>query len=353
MLKKVLFAAVVPLCLVSLAHADFQYQSTSRVTGGALIQMMRFVPGGGALKEPQVSTVAVSGNRLVRRSKRQGEIIDLDKRTITTINFEKRTYTEMTFEQMKQMLEQMSASVSQQQQQQPQGDQKVNLDFDADVKDTGQTKTISGMEAHQVVMTMTMSAADPQSGQAGAMKMNSEMWLVKDVPGAREMREFYARMAKELDWAPTGMGGMMNRPDINRAMAKMMAQGEKMDGTPVEQIMRIGGTVTGVGADQQSTQQAQAPPARPSVSDALGSALGGKLGGFGGFGKKKKQDADADAAGKDAAASGQAPGQASGSLIEMTIESTGFSTGAVDGSLFSVPADFKKVEEAQPGGRRK
>src|ERR1700719_4118324 len=104
MLKKVLFATVIPIGLVSLAHADFQYQSTSRVTGGALIQMMRFVPGGGALKEPQVSTVAVSGNRLVRRSKRQGEIIDLDKRTITTINFEKRTYTEMTFEQMKQML---------------------------------------------------------------------------------------------------------------------------------------------------------------------------------------------------------------------------------------------------------
>jgi hypothetical protein len=250
---------------------------------------------------------------------------------------------------MKQMLEQMSASVSQQQQQQPQGDQKVNLDFDADVKDTGQTKTISGMEAHQVVMTMTMSAADPQSGQAGAMKMNSEMWLVKDVPGAREMREFYARMAKELDWAPTGMGGMMNRPDINRAMAKMMAQGEKMDGTPVEQIMRIGGAVTGAGADQPSTQQTQSAP-RPSVSDALGSALGGKLGGFGGFGKKKKQDVDADAAGKDAAAPSQA---SSGSLIEMTVESTGFSTGGVDASLFSVPADFKKVEEAQPGARRK
>src|ERR1700722_16322316 len=143
MITKNLLWISLPLVLLSHAKADFQYQSTSRVTGGALIQMMRFVPGGGALKEPQVSTVAVSGNRLVRRRKRQGEIIALDKRTITTINFEKRTYTEMTFEQMKQMLEQMSASVSQQQQQQPpQGDQKVNLDFDADVKNTGQTKTI-------------------------------------------------------------------------------------------------------------------------------------------------------------------------------------------------------------------
>jgi len=316
--------------------------------------MMRFVPGGGALKEPQISTVAVKGNRMVRRSKRDGEIIDLDKRTITTINFEKRTYSEITFEQMKQAMEQASASASQQQQQQPAG-QKVNLDVDADIKNTGQTKTINGLEAHQVILTMSMGATDPQSGQAGAMKMNSEMWLVKEIPGAGEMREFYMRMAKELDWAPTGMGGMMNRPDISRAMAKMAAEGEKMDGTPVQQVMRMSMTASGAAGDpqtpQQTSQQGQAAPSRPSLGDALGGALGGKLGGLGGFGRKKKQDAPGN---DSAAADGQASGQqATGSLMEMTTESTGFSTAGVDASLFAVPADFKKVEEAQPGGRRK
>jgi hypothetical protein len=318
-----------------IALADFQYQSTSRVTGGALIQMMRFVPGGGALKEPQVSTVAVQGNRLVRRSKRQAEIIDLDKRTITTINFEKRTYTEMTFEQMKQMLEQASKAVSQKTadaQKQPDG-QSVNLDVDGDIKDTGQTKTINGMEAREFQMTMTMAATDPKSGQSGAMKMNSDMWIAKDVPGAAEMREFYKRMAKELDWAPTGMGAMMNRPDVARAMSKMMAEGEKMDGTPVEQVIRIG--ADGAAPDGGS-QQTAAP--RPSLGDALGGALGGKLGGFGGFGKKKKQDDVAPAA--DAQAGG-------GSLMEMTIEDTGFSTGSVDSSLFAIPGDFKKVDVRQ------
>src|SRR5207248_9683619 len=99
---------------LSFAFADFQYQSTARVTGGSLIQIMRFVPGGGALKEPQVSTVALQGNRLVRRGKRQGEIIDLDKRLITTINFDKRTYSEVTFEQMKQALEQATAKAQEQ-----------------------------------------------------------------------------------------------------------------------------------------------------------------------------------------------------------------------------------------------
>jgi hypothetical protein len=129
------------------------------------------------------------------------------------------------------------------------------------------------------------------------------------------------------------MGAMMNRPDVARAMSKMMAEGEKMDGTPVEQVIRIG--ADGAAPDGGS-QQTAAP--RPSLGDALGGALGGKLGGFGGFGKKKKQDDVAPAA--DAQAGG-------GSLMEMTIEDTGFSTGSVDSSLFAIPGDFKKVDARQ------
>jgi hypothetical protein len=307
--------------------------------------MMRFVPGTGALKEPQVSTVAVQGNRMVRKNKRQAEIINLDKRTITTINFDKRTYSEMTFDQMKQMLEDASNKMSQKQQ----NSDKVNLNLDADVRDTGQTKTVNGLDTHEVVMSMSMTASDPQSGQTGALKITSDMWLSKDVPGAAEMREFHARMAKELDWAPTGMGAMMNRPDIARAMAKMMAAGGKMEGTPVQQIIRIGadGATSADAANTQSGSR-QTTASRPTVSDALSGALGARLSGFGGFGKKKKQDAPvAESQAADNPANGQVPG----SLMEMTIDNTGFSTGEVDGSLFAVPGDFKRVEEAEPGKR--
>jgi hypothetical protein len=355
MFTRMLVCSIIPLGIVGIAKADFQYQSTSRVTGGSLIQIMRFVPGGGALKEPQVSTVAVQGNRMVHRNKRTAELIDLDKKTITTINFDKKTYSEITFEQMKQSLDQMSAAASQQQaQQQPQqpDGKKVELDLNADIKNTGQTKTINGMEAHQVILTMSMGATDAQSGQTGAMQMNSEMWLVKEIPGAGEMREFYKRMAKDLDWAPTGMGGMMNRPDITKAMAKMAAEGEKMDGTPVQQIMRVGATASGAAGDQPAAESAP----RPSLSDALGGALGGKLGGLGGFGRKKKQDSDTSASSKDTSADKEKQAstqQATASLMEMTIEDTGFSTSAVDASLFAIPADYKRVEEALPGAPRK
>ena len=324
MLKRVLLVSVLT---IAPAGADFHYQSTSRMTGGSLLTMMRFVPGAGAMKDPQLSTVAVQGNRMVRKSKNLAEIVDLDKRTITTVNFDKHTYSEMTFEQMKQMLQDASDKMAQQQ-----GKDKVNMDLDADIKDTGVTKTVNGVDAHQVIMNMSMTATDPQSGQSGAMKMVSEMWLSKEVPGAKEMREFYARMAKELDWAPTGMGAMMNRPDIAKAMAKMQAEGGKMEGMPVQQVVRIGGDGTA----------GPTPAPRPSVSDALSGALGG----FGGFGKKKKE---APAENTQSSANGQA----AGSLMEMTIDNTGFSTDAVDSSLFAVPGDFKKVEAAQPAARGK
>ncbi len=349
MLIRAVLIAAIPFVL---ARADFQYQSNSRMTGGSLMQMMRFVPGGGAMKEPQVSTVAVKGDRMVRRSKRQAEIIDLGKRTITTVDFEKRTYSEMTFDQMKQMLEDASSRMSQQKES-GKADGSVNLNLDADVKNTGLAKMVNGVDAHQMIITMSMTATDPQTNQAGTMKVISEMWLAREVPGADEMRDFYKKMATELDWVPTGMAGIMNRPDIARAMSKMMAAGGKMDGTPVQQIVRIGAVGANGAADagvpasgpSAGGQPAGAQPApQPSARDVVSAALGGKLGGLAGLGRKKKQTAGEDNA---AASDASAPGQTSTStaLMEMTIDNTGFTTSNVDDSLFSVPAGFRKVEE--------
>jgi hypothetical protein len=338
MLAKILIAGAIPLAL---AHADFQYESTSKLTGGSLLTMLRFVPGTGAIKEPQVSTIAFKGNRMVRRSKRQAEIIDLDKRTITTVNFDKKTWSEMTFDQMKQMLDEASNAADQKQ---PDANGKqVDLDLNVDVKDTGKSKSVNGMDANEFLLTMTMTATDPQSGQSGAMNVTSDMWITKNISGADEMREFYKRMAKELDWAPTGFGNILNRPDVAKAMSKMMAEGSKMEGTPVEQIVRMGGA--GAGGDSAGAATATQSAPKPSLSDAVGGALGGRLG-LGGFGRKKKE-ADAQPA-TDASSSSQSAGV----LMEMTVDNSGFSKGSVDEALFAFPSDFKKVDETAAQGTR-
>ena len=43
----------------SALKADFSYTQTTRVTGGSLLNMTRFMPGTGSIKEPQTHTIAV------------------------------------------------------------------------------------------------------------------------------------------------------------------------------------------------------------------------------------------------------------------------------------------------------
>lgn len=148
---------------------------------------------------------------------------------------------------------------------------------------------------------------------------------------------------------------MAGRPDMAKAMAEVYKEGSKMDGTPVYQIVKMGGSVEGMQAASENSAQGeqQARPVAPTPS--LGDAIGGALGGRFGLGRKKKPQTD-DA---QPAASSQPQSQsssASASLMEMTIEMSNFSTSSVDGSKLEVPAGFSKVEEdatGQSGKRRK
>src|SRR5579864_7453118 len=162
MVKKLgipILLACLPACLL----ADFSYEESTKITGGAMAGVMKFA---GAFskqaREPIQSTVAVKGNRMLHGNKDRMSVIDLDNETITEINFQKKTYSVMTFAEMKQAMEQALQRVKnapkQQQQQASQEQQKpdVKTDFKLDIKDTGQTKEIAGVRAKEVILTMQM-----------------------------------------------------------------------------------------------------------------------------------------------------------------------------------------------------
>ncbi|HEY3835029.1 MAG TPA: hypothetical protein VGL72_00585 [Bryobacteraceae bacterium] len=340
------------LLTAGLVYADFSYEETSRITGGALVAMMKFA---GAFSkdarranEPIHSTIAIKGNRMVRKSDFSASITDLDAETITTINFEKKTYYTMTFAQMKQAMEQASEQMKNAQTTQPDssGTPPPDMKFDVKVNDTGQTKTINGLPTHEMVMTMTMQATDQQSGTKGGMDISTDSWLTPTVPGYEEIRHFYRRMAEKLNWVP-GPGGMLNRPDIARGMSELYKEGAKMDGVPVMQIIKMGGNVQGAPQNGDSSQpppqssssssSSSAPPT--SVGSAIGSALGGRFG----LGRKKQPQQNSDSSSSQSASSSNS-GNASGSLMEMTIELTSYSSAPVDTGLFAIPAGFRLVE---------
>jgi hypothetical protein len=312
--------------------ADFSYQETTKITGGMMAGMMK-VAGvfSKQAREPIESTVAVKGNRMAHRGKLHGSIIDLDSRTITEIDMQKKTYSVITFDQMKQMLDQMSQKMQ---------DKKSDTDMQMKVSAnaTGNSKQIGGYDAREMLVKIEMQATDQKSGQTGSMLVTTDLWVAGGISGYKEVREFYKKMAEELNWTP-GSGMFAAQPQVSKGMAEAMKEIAKLDGTPVFQTMAMG--PMGAGSSRPADTQAAPPPqqdqqqaTKPSIGGALGSALGGR------FGRKKSQpDQQQQSTGSGSGSSGN--------LIEMTTEYSGFSSAAADSSLFEVPAGFKKVEANQ------
>jgi hypothetical protein len=333
MLKQLAVLGVVA-SLPAALQADFSYQQTTKMTGGAMMGAMR-VAGvfSRQAREPMTATVSVKGNRLVHGYKDNSQIIDLDGETITDINFSNKTYSVVTFAEMKEQIEKAMQRIS--------DDKSAQAEFQVSVKATGATRQIAGHDAKEMLLTMTMEGTDQKSGQKGGMAVTTSVWLIPKVSGYDEMTAFYMKMAEKLNWTPGGGGMAAARPDLAKAMAAAAKEMAKLDGMQVLQVMRMmpameGQPVSGSGGpapQQQSQPQAEAP--------SIGGAIRG-IGGFGGFGRKKKQEEPKKEAAAEPAA---APaGDSSGVLMEMTTEMSEFSSASVDASKFAVPAGFKKVD---------
>ncbi len=342
--------AGVLLASASVLMADFQYEQTTKITGGMLMSMARF--GGKRLTEPQTSTIAVKGNRMVHLSPQSAQITDLDKETITHVDFEKKTYSVMTFQQMKEMMQQAMEAM-----QKREGASDASVTFTATVKETGQKKAVNGMNANEYILTMAMNATDQKSGQSGAINITNDMWMAPEVPGYQEVRDFQLRMAEKL-----GIGlGESNplasmRPGMGAGMAEMAKQMSKLKGIPVMQVTRMGSTPDGKPLPAASEAPELSQQSQVNVGDAAGHAAGdaaagaaagavlGRLPGLGGFGRKKPKEQPKEQTQEQPQQQQAKAAPGAGMLMETTTEMGSFSSAPVDGSKFDVPSGFKQVQ---------
>jgi hypothetical protein len=321
--------------------ADFSYDQTSTLTGGAMAGVLKtFSKQAG---KPVRTSVLVKGDRMVHISPTSAQIIDLGKETITQVDFQKKTYSVMTFAQFSDMVNQMGQAKTEK------SDSTTQLSIKPTVKETGQKRTVAGQDARQVILTIEMQGTDTKTGQTSTfMTMTSDMWIAPDIAGYEEVRSFQRRMMQKLTWSPNM--GMMTAPGSAKGMSEMMKQMSKLDGVPIYQVVQMGGPAGAQGSGQpadappQQTQQ-QTQPAQtdqPSAGSALGKLAGGRFGGLGGFGRKKKQDDEQPA--PAAQTSSSSASNSPGSLMEITSEMSGFSSAPVDASKFEVPAGFTQIE---------
>ena len=345
------------LCLpTSLFAGDFTYQQTTQLTGGSLLHMMKtvgvFSSQARHANDPVVSTIYLKGNRLAKVSPDNIEIIDLDKETITQIDVQKKTYTVMTFDQMKQAIRNARQQMQQKAAQQPGPSadpdaQNVKMSFDVKVRKTGAQKEVSGLESNESILTMVMTATNQQTQQSGNLAITNDMWMVPEIPGYGQVREFYKRFAAKMGDAFTGFGAdfgkmLAQNPGSGQALGDMAKEVQKLDGVPIMQVMRMGTTANGqpLPAASEAPAAASGPSTGEVAKQGIGSAISSHFGGFGGFGKKK-QTPPPDQNTDQASAQAQ---QTSAILMEMQTTTTNFSSAPVDPSHFDVPAGYKLVQ---------
>ncbi len=307
-------------------RADFSYQESTQMTGGSLYDVLKVGgPLTRGLREAQVSTVSVKGNRMVTSRKGAASIIDLDKESITEINLEKKQYSVVTFAQMKAAMEKALAEAQKQKKNEKPAD--VQLQFKVSAKATGKTKTVSGLNAKELMVTMEAQGKDKDSGQTGAMSIVNDAWMAP-VAGYDEVKAFQLKMAQKIGgmFRPGMEQQALANPQMVQGMAEAAKAMAKVDGVPVETVTRIGGSVEEMQA--AGDKPAEEPKAKQSAA-ATAAGIAGRLGGFGR--KKEEKPAEEQKAG-------------SSMLVEMTMELSQFSTASVDAAKFEVPAGFKEVQ---------
>jgi len=325
--------------------ADFSYSQTTRVTGGTLLNMTRFMPGAGQIKEPKTHTIAVKGGKMVTYDADSATIIDADAETMTQIDFKKKQYAVITFAEMKQAMQAMRAQLAQAQAQLAQTQQQappVNPleGMKVSVNETGQTKVISGLNTKQYILTMEMGGAPAGAPpNTPSNKTTMDTWMAPTLPGYEEVTAFGVKMASKLsDLATPGMNPMaMFREDVAASVKTMATEMSKMSGIPVYQTM----TMTGMQASGPSAGEAAKGAAVDAAGQAAaGAALGrtrlGGLAGIGGLGRKKPEEP------KPAEQAAPAPLQPV-VLMEQVTEISSLAA-TVDASKFAVPTGFKQVE---------
>jgi len=366
----------VTILAVATSRADFKYTQQSKVTGGTLVSVTKtlgvFSKNARQVTEPQLSTTMVHGNRL-RTENPDGtvQIIDLDGKRFIHIDTAKKAYWVQTFEQFRQQVEQAKERMKEEQAKaaaKHDNAQNVTMVPKFDVQATGQTTTVLNVPAKEMKMRMDMTfkSTDPQT-EANLEKSNASTWMTADawygsIPGYEEVRQFYVKMAKELDWLPGSVG--ISNSQMTQASDEFRKNAIKMDGMPLVEYSSLGMSATGQGGQnagaqgssgQASTGQAPQQPDQgsqtsssnnsppTSAHDAITKGLGGL------FGKKKQQQPSdsGSASGSGGTAGPPPPAPAPGSMMDMKIEVTSYSQDSLDASLFDVPTGYAEVQPPQ------
>jgi hypothetical protein len=235
--------------------------------------------GGGS--DPTVQTLTVRGNRMSTMNPNNGMIVDLAEEKIYALDIKKKEYTVLTFAEMRKAMEEAKKALEDQKKSMSPADQQAlqdagkQLEFDVDVKETGQRKQIAGYDTHEVVITIAMRGKGQKLEESGGAVITSNMFLGPKVAALDELYAFSAKFVKAV-FGTTYVG---MDPNVSTRAGSMIAgfaplmerlsnESRKLAGTPLSTTTILEGVKSAEAMKQASSQQA---------SGGLGGMLAGKL----------------------------------------------------------------------------
>jgi len=190
---------VVTLCLVlGLAAglgADMKSRQKTQVKFEGMLGRMMGMFGGKAAKEGIISSVAISGDRMMTVTDQMGQLVDLAQEKVYDINFKGKSYEVKTFAEIRKEWEEAKAKMKEQaaeaKEEPKEGEGQYEIDFKVDK--TGQRKPVNGYDCEEVIMTIAMRPKGKTLDEGGGMVITSDMWMAPRIAAMQEQIDFTQR----------------------------------------------------------------------------------------------------------------------------------------------------------------
>jgi len=226
------------------AGADSKIQQRTQMKMEGLAGGVAGLLGGRSAREGTVTTIAIKGDRRMSTTEATAELVDLAAEKIYRIDLRGKTYTVRTFDEIRKQIEKAESRVGGDDARARRDSKQPEMEFDVDIRKTGQKKTIAGYPCEQIIMTLTGHEKGKTVDQGGGMVLTSDMWMAARVPAVQDSRAFAIRYAQKLygsalpSMQAAGQA-MTAYPGVAGAMARMEKEGTKLDGTPILTTMTV------------------------------------------------------------------------------------------------------------------
>jgi hypothetical protein len=332
------------------ASADVKKEERNHFSFAGMLGKVVNLFGGKSAREGVVSSVAVSGDRkMTVNGDNTAQIVDLREEKVYDIDMRRKTYRVTTFEDIRRQMREAeakareaaareSAEPAAKPQEKPQENKEPakEVEIDFDVKNTGQTKSISGFDTRQVVATITVREKGKKIEESGGIVMTVDTWLTKQVD-LKEIGDFERRywekiagpmIAANAEQAKQMATAIAMYPGLREAFARLSK--EDFDGTAIQTIT----TVDAVKSAEQMKEEASSSSGSSASSNdsAPPTSIGGAIGGF----MRRRQQQQEQ---KAAASGSTTPGRATFMTMNNEVLKISTSVSAADVAL---PAGFKE-----------